>query len=133
MSNTPATTTLPTIAPGRGLLIAGPQGSGKTRLAELVAKHRGGLYRQIDVADLNQKRMNDWWLDCRTLIVEGAPTTAHALAHLKRLATGNDLPVLTLSRERVHIEPPAVIVCAEAPVDELARHFDVVQLEPAAA
>lgn len=123
---------IPTIQPGRGLLLIGPQGAGKTRLALKIAQARGP-YFTIEADDLQRPGLENVVLGAHTLMVDGLPTKPRAQEILKQLVTEKDWPVRIPSGKLVSIKPPAVIVCATEAPDDMLRHFDVVNVELAAA
>ncbi len=122
---------IPTIQPGRGLLLIGPQGAGKTRLALKIAQSRGS-YFTIEADDLRRAGLENVVLGAHTLIVDGLPRTPRSQEILKRLVTETRWPVRTIGGW-VDIKPPGVIVCATEAPDDMLRHFDVVNVETATA
>lgn len=130
---TTAARNLPSITQGRGLMLVGPQGSGKTQMAFDIAKRRGGDFYLIDADELDRTRLPNHLMGNRTLIVSGIPNTPRALAHVKQIVTSKEVSFKTTSGEVVGIEPPALIVCAEEADEQLSRRIDVVHVELATA
>lgn len=98
---------------GRALIIAGPQGSGKTRLAEEIAA-KYGLCIQIDLTTfLSVSALNDV-LRARpaTLIVDGFPSTEKALNRVKEVITSPQMTVHIKFGPPIAITTPHLIFCS---------------------
>lgn len=98
---------------GRALIIAGPQGSGKTRLARSIAvKH--GTFIEIDLpVFLSVFALNEV-LRARpaTLIVDGFPSTEKALNRVKEVITSPQMTVHMKFGPPIAITTPHLIFCS---------------------
>lgn len=120
---------------GTGLVIVGPQGCGKSRLARQIAM-RCGNFQQIETGP-------DWDFGLRdalnggtqVLIIDGAPNTSE-MAEIKDLLTSRHVSVRQpFSGHTVRRTCPHVIICtmdADWMHDGL-RRFDVIDLSKAVA
>lgn len=114
---------IPVIRPGIGLMLVGPQGSGKTLRAFDIAAARSADYWAILGFELDHMHPQLPMYRVDTLIIDGIPSSRIGLINLKLLVTGA-WPVSRGSWKPIK-QPPALLVLTEAINDGLARYFDV--------
>ncbi len=98
---------------GCALVLAGPQGCGKTTLARKIAEAHG-TYREINATDLETPfHLGNALVDePRTLIVEGIPTHPETMARVKAMLTSSSgLHVLEEKGIRRMVKAPNFIFC----------------------
>lgn len=124
---------IPTLEKGRALVLAGPQGCGKTLKAREIAR-RNGTYKEVDVDVFDNPLELGAALSCApaTLIVDGLPSTAQTAAAIKAVITSD-----TVKCDRKGLEPkvvpaPNLIFCSgdvdALRLDSSDRRFFVVHL-----
>lgn len=117
---------------GMALVITGPQGCGKTRLAQEIAGNHGTfevvdaheLDSDFDIGDVLAKQPD-------TVIVEGAPSS-RGVQKLKAMIASTDVICNRKAKEPVRVNTPNFILCTGSP-DSLpetaqSRRFRVVRL-----
>lgn len=113
---------------GTALVLAGPQGCGKTRIAHQLAE-ANGKFIEIYAGQFSQlARLLDE--STKTVIVEGLPALD---ADLKRWITEKQIAYRLPYRDRTMMPTPRFIFCTSNPADLAktlgSRHFVVVRLE----
>lgn len=116
------------------LIIAGPQGSGKTTKAREIAV-AAGTVAEIAWCDLSAPfdLGNIFGGDDKpkTLIVDEMPATPEAMAQAAKLAGAADWMLNRKYQEPVRVPAPALIFCTTGSVDFLhdaVRRFSVIEL-----
>jgi len=115
---------LPILRLGQALVIAGPQGSGKTRLADAIANVRGS-YAQIDfrLQAKNAKAINDVLAaEPKTVIVDGVELDWLKTPQAKALFTQPWAIVKTPHQHSRTVDTPCFIFVLTGEVVFLPRH-----------
>lgn len=113
----------PPLEQGSALILAGPQGCGKSRLAQLIGSRHGGV-AGIDATHLSQPGHLNAVLRTQptVLIVDGLPKGQEQMSAIKSLL-GN--PTVSIrpaySREKVSVKSPLVIICTNEIVPQALR------------
>lgn len=101
-----------TLKPGRALVITGPQGCGKTKLARQLAKAHGGYFDELDAISLSSGSLQKLTLELgtRVLIVDGLPSTLAAWQLTKQLITSAKVSYRPdYSPQLVDVAPPLLV------------------------
>lgn len=111
------------IEKGRALVLAGPQGCGKTMLARKLAA-AAGSYRELDARELESNR--HFWpvleQEPATCIVDGLPQGEETLQRLKVLITNAETVVHRNGQEPKRVRSPNFIFCTSDP--EPLKHLE---------
>lgn len=83
----------PQLQRGRALIIAGPQGCGKSRLAHQIALQHTAVPQPMQMTWLEGRYgvTNALNADAQVLIIEGLPNTAMSMANIKQLLTAKSI------------------------------------------
>lgn len=117
---------------GRALVLAGPQGCGKSALArEIAAIH--GRFVEVEARHLNSDRgINDLLAgEPETVIVEGIPSYPHTAAYLKTLITNKEAVIPSRNGPKTVKTPNFIFCTGDVEVScrvSTDRRFHVVQL-----
>jgi len=117
---------LPQLQRGRALIITGPQGCGKSRLAHEVALQHTAVPQPMEMTWLEGRYgvTNALNADAQVLIIEGLPHTPMAMANIKQLLTAKSIrhrPPGALQPSEV--QPPLLVFTTNDPA--LARQMAV--------
>lgn len=117
-------TALSTLPAGTALIITGPQGSGKTQLAEKLAS-KEGPYRLIsgmvlNIATVIKDTLQD--PEVKTLIIDERPKNDYREAMLKQLITHSGEAPLRLNGSPVPVKVPKFIFLTQDP--QPLKHLD---------
>jgi ABC-type Mn2+/Zn2+ transport system ATPase subunit len=131
VQNTPPIA-LTNIALKRGtvLVLAGPQGCGKTTIAADIAL-RHGTFKQIEAHQLDHRTLFALLADApQTLVVEGLPQHRNDMATLKALITSTSVEARRADGTTKRVTPPHFIFCVHdtAPLPWQGRRFHVIKL-----
>lgn len=125
-----------TLQPGRALVITGPQGCGKTKLARQIAKDHGSSFHEIDAISLSSGSLSKDVLDsgARVLIVKGLPHSKAAWKTAKQLITSAKVSYRpNFSPHLVDVEPPLLVfttndVSAARMATDESRRLDLLDM-----
>jgi predicted P-loop ATPase len=118
--------------PFTGLVISGPQGSGKTTLAQTIASQYGE-FRQIETGPgcyFDREVHKALYSEAKTLIINGIPSQDE-LAVIKSMVTSRTMAVRRPYTETPISRPsPKIILCTEHAdwLPDESRRFEVIQL-----
>jgi energy-coupling factor transporter ATP-binding protein EcfA2 len=98
---------------GRVLVLVGPQGSGKTRLARALAG-REGPYREIDSLEIESPFQSWMDADIKTVIVDGVARSHRAMHNLKTWISNPRMTVHRKYKEPESMPTPHFIFCTNA-------------------
>ena len=113
----------PKIEKGRALVLVGPQGGGKTKLARKLAAATGS-YRELDARDLESN--SRFWpvleQEPATCIVDGLPQGEDVLQRLKAMLTNTETVVCRKHGGPKRVRSPNFIFCTSDP--EPLKHLE---------
>lgn len=114
---------IPTLQPGIALVLAGPQGCGKSTLARELAEQRGA-YAEIEGHTMGPRFSfaPTLRLEVRTIIIDGLPRSDQQWGNIKWLLTADKMLMRpSFASERVAVPVPAIILCVQE--DELPEQI----------
>lgn len=118
----------PKIEKGCALVLVGPQGCGKTRMAEELAEKP---FVTICSAELDDQ-FQHWGENTRTVIVEGVPEYKSTCERLKKWISSDSMKLNRFRAGSVEMRTPNFIICAQSDTvpDDIAesRRFHIVHL-----
>lgn len=105
-----------TITKGVALVLVGPQGCGKTTLAEHIAKKHGS-FAHIESSVLDHDHLLDAAIsgEPNTLIVDGLPSNESAYCRVKSMLTAKTVLIKSPHQEPRLAKAPNLIFCSSDP------------------
>lgn len=121
---------------GKALVIQGPQGSGKARLATQISQKRGKFINLEFGQNFKSALKTALNEQPATLIIDGNPNPSE-LADIKCIVTNHRLDLRPpFSDKKISVTAPFVIICNQSKADWISpkdtRRFDVISLKSAA-
>lgn len=98
---------------GQALVLTGPQGCGKTRIAEEIAC-KAGAYQHVEAGQLaNGRYLNNVLAnEYNTLIVEGLPKRAETIFELVEMLACDTVAIKTPYKRMHQVKTPNFIFCS---------------------